>query len=60
MAKGKKSSQPNEYDIAMNNFNEGCFMVQRHPLFKFMDTDIVRSENVPYPQDGLAYVSADG
>ena len=57
-----KQRQKVQYDIATQNFNTGCSLVNKHPLFYpiMYAVTVRRDENNNYPEDGLACVTKDG
>lgn len=57
-----KQRQKEQYDIATQNFNAGCTLVENHPLFYplMYEAYVRRDENINYPENGLAFVTKDG
>jgi predicted metal-dependent peptidase len=56
-----KKNQPGK-DIALINFNEGCGIIQRHPMFTelFYHANIIRREGNQCPPKGWAVVTSNG
>ena len=57
-----KQHHKDQGDIAALKYNEGCRIVQNHPLFYplWKKAHVQRSENHDYPQLGLCAVTMDG
>ncbi len=57
-----KQRQKEQYDIATQNFNAGCTLVNNHPLFYPLMNEVYvrRDKNSNYPENGLAFVTKDG
>ncbi len=62
MASKSKQKAKEQNDIALQKFNEGCKLVEEHPIFAQLIeyTNIVRRAEIPYHQTGLAYVNKLG
>jgi len=61
MAKHKKKKTL-VLDVATQNFYQGVDMVEKHPLFQplIKNARVMRSNEVEYPGNGLAYVTNNG
>ena len=62
MASKSRNKAKEQNDIALQNFKQGCELVNQHPIFAplMYHATIVRREDQQYPQNGLAQVSKSG
>ena len=63
MSSGRKNAKQQANDVALRQFQAGCEVLEKHPLFAVLlqRASIVRTENSNrYPEDGLAVVDRKG